>query len=361
MKTYLVGGAVRDQLLGYPHHEKDWVVVGATPEEMLREGFKPVGKDFPVFLHPTTKEEYALARTERKTAPGYRGFVCHSDPDVTLEEDLLRRDLTINAIAEDTDGHLIDPYGGQRDLEQKILRHVSPAFAEDPIRILRLARFAARYHHLGFRIATETLALMQTMVASGEVDALIPERVWKELHRGLLEPNPEQFFFVLRDCGALTKLAPELNAATAITWQALQRSATSTMADTIRFATLAAELTIAEAESLCERLKAPNSFRELALMVAARQHELAATNSAGDALLLLENTDAWRRPERFKDWLRACAILLIPTQQTQRLARALEASNSVSAQIYLAQGISGKAMGEAIQQGRFNAIQQHWI
>ena len=210
MRTYVVGGAVRDALLGLPVKDHDHVVVGATPEEMVSKGYRPVGKDFPVFLHPETQEEYALARTERKTAPGYKGFVFHTSPDVTLEDDLVRRDLTINAIARAEDGTLTDPYGGQRDIEQRIFRHVSDAFAEDPVRILRVARFAARFSD--FRVAPETNALMQRMVAEGEVDALVPERVWQELSRGLMEHKPSRMFEVLRDCGALARILPELNA-----------------------------------------------------------------------------------------------------------------------------------------------------
>jgi len=208
MQIYCVGGAIRDELLGLPVKDRDWVVVGATPEMLLAQGYKPVGKDFPVFLHPRTHEEYALARTERKTAPGYAGFVFHTDPAVTLEEDLARRDLTINAIARTADGTLADPYGGQRDLAGRIFRHVSPAFAEDPVRILRLARFAARF--ADFRVAPETLALMRGMVAAGEVDALVPERVWQEIARGLMEARPSRMIEVLRDCGALARLLPEL-------------------------------------------------------------------------------------------------------------------------------------------------------
>ena len=211
MKTFLVGGAVRDKLLGYPSSEKDWVVVGATPKIMEAQGFVPVGKDFPVFLHPQTREEYALARTERKTGHGYAGFTFYCAEDITLEDDLRRRDLTINAIAEDAQGNIIDPYNGRRDLEQKILRHVSPAFAEDPVRILRIARFAARYHHLGFRIAEETLALMRSMVVSGEADHLVAERVWKETQRALGETSADVFIRVLRDCGALARILPELD------------------------------------------------------------------------------------------------------------------------------------------------------
>jgi len=211
MQTYLVGGAVRDQLLGYPYHEKDWVVVGSTPEEMLAEGYQQVGKDFPVFLHPSTHEEYALARTERKTAPGYHGFQVQATSEVTLEEDLLRRDLTINAIAKDEHGNLTDPFHGTEDIKNKILRHVSKAFAEDPVRILRVARFAARYAHLGFGVADETMALMKKMVTAGEVDALVPERIWQEMCKALSEKTPARFIEVLRECGALKRIIPELD------------------------------------------------------------------------------------------------------------------------------------------------------
>ena len=211
MKTYLVGGAVRDELLGYPFTEKDWVIVGATAEDMLKQGFLQVGKDFPVFLHPKTKEEHALARTERKSAPGYKGFTVYASPEVTLEEDLQRRDLTINAIAKDDNGTLTDPYNGIEDIKNKILRHVSPAFSEDPVRVLRVARFAARYAHLGFTIADETMSLMRDMVTAGEVDALIPERVWQEMAKALGEKTPTAFISVLRDCGALQKIIPELD------------------------------------------------------------------------------------------------------------------------------------------------------
>src|SRR5256885_5337521 len=208
MKAYIVGGAVRDALLGVPVNDRDWVVVGATPDDMLAAGYKPVGQDFPVFLHPQTHEEYALARTERKTAPGYHGFTFHADPSVTLEQDLERRDLTINAMAQDADGRVIDPFGGRDDLRDKVLRHVSPAFAEDPVRILRLARFAARFDD--FAVAPQTLALMRDMVRAGEVDALVPERVWQELSRGLMERRPSRMFEVLRACGALARLLPEV-------------------------------------------------------------------------------------------------------------------------------------------------------
>lgn len=210
MKSYLVGGAVRDQLLNYPVRERDWVVIGETAESMIAQGFRPVGKDFPVFLHPQTQDEYALARTERKTAPGYKGFIVHASPDVTLEQDLVRRDLTVNAMAIDAEGALIDPYGGRKDLDERILRHVSPAFVEDPVRILRVARFAARYHHLGFKLAPETRELMAEMVRSGETEFLVAERVWAELHKALQEQTPSAFFYLLRDCGALATIFPEI-------------------------------------------------------------------------------------------------------------------------------------------------------
>jgi len=211
MHVFLVGGAVRDILLNIPSPDRDWVVVGGTPDKMVAAGFKPVGKDFPVFLHPQTNEEYALARQERKTGKGYKGFTFHTSPDITLEEDLLRRDLTINAIAQSAEGEFLDPFNGQQDIHDKILRHVSPAFAEDPVRVLRVARFAARFHHLGFRIAAETYALMQSIVASGEIDHLVQERVWKEFSRALSEQSPSVFIEVLRDCGALKRLMPELD------------------------------------------------------------------------------------------------------------------------------------------------------
>lgn len=359
MKCYLVGGAVRDQLLGYPHSEHDWVVVGATPEEMLAAGFKPVGKDFPVFLHPHTNEEYALARTERKAGRGYHGFVCHSSPDVTLEEDLERRDLTINAMALGEDGQLIDPYGGREDLEQRWLRHVSPAFVEDPLRVLRVARFAARYHHLGFRIADPTWDLMREIVASGEIDHLVAERVWKELTRALLEPNPEVFFQVLGHCGALAHLLPELAGhATAITWEALMRSAERNQPATVRFATLAAELDVEQTRRLCDRIKSPNQFRELAQLVSTHWAALKADISPQTAFALLENGDAFRRPERFEQFLATGSLLPTEAKSVDYLRRAQLVANGISPQPLLARGIKGKALGEALRQERLNAVQE---
>ena len=296
MKTYLVGGAVRDTLLGLEVKERDWVVVGETPESMVARGFRPVGKDFPVFLHPVTREEYALARTERKTAPGYRGFAVHAEPDITLEQDLLRRDLTINAMASAESGEIVDPYGGLRDLDARLLRHVSPAFSEDPVRILRLARFAARFAPLGFTVAEETRELMRAMVTAGEVDALVPERVFAELAKALVEPVPMAFFEVLRSCGALARLFPEIEALFGVpqppehhpeidtgvhTLLVLEQAATLSADPAVRFAALTHDLGKAltpperwprhwgheklglpALETLCDRLKVPNAYRK---------------------------------------------------------------------------------------------------
>jgi tRNA nucleotidyltransferase (CCA-adding enzyme) len=307
MQVYLVGGAVRDELLGLPAPERDWVVVGATPEELQRAGYRPVGREFPVFLHPDTSEEYALARLERKTGPGYRGFVTRFSPDVTLEQDLQRRDLTINAMARDNDGRLIDPYGGQRDLQQRLLRHVSAAFVEDPVRVLRVARFAARLAAHGFSVAPETRELMRQMVANGEINALVPERVWREMSRALLEANPEVFFDILADCGALALLLPELG------WDApahaaLRRAVALSPEGSVRFAALLADTPAAAISTLCERLRVPNDYRELALLSARLQQRSAQrgtldasrTLDAAATLELLEAADALRRPERFQ-------------------------------------------------------------
>lgn len=340
MKIFAVGGAVRDELLGLPVQDRDWVVVGATPQAMLDAGYRPVGKDFPVFLHPRSHEEYALARTERKTAPGYTGFAFHAAPEVTLEEDLLRRDLTINAIAKSEQGEFIDPYGGRGDIEARLLRHVSPAFAEDPVRILRVARFAARFTE--FAVAEETNALMQQMVAAGEVDHLVAERVWQELARGLMERQPSRMFEVLRRCGALARLLPELDAL----WGVPQRADYHPEIDTgihvmmvidaaaqlgaplpARFAALTHDLgkgtTPAdilprhvghEARSvellgpLCQRLRVPADCRELALLVARYHGDIGKIDELRPTTVvkLLERCDALRRPERFDQLLLAC-------------------------------------------------------
>src|SRR5262249_16616922 len=299
VKAYIVGGAVRDELLGRQVKDRDWVVVGATPEEMIAKGFKPVGKDFPVFLHPQTHEEYALARTERKSGRGYKGFTVHAAPDVTLEDDLRRRDLTINAMAKEPEtGALIDPFHGKDDLKKGILRHVSEAFAEDPVRILRVARFAARF---GFRVARETMALMREMVTSGEADYLVPERVWQEFARGLAEPHPEKMFEVLEACG----LADKLLGAVKPVLPLLAVSPKANPSGPARFAVLAGPHREAEVEGVSARLKTPNEVRELALLACRNRVALrAAPEATAPALLeLLKRTDAFRRPERFAELL----------------------------------------------------------
>ncbi|MBC7684156.1 MAG: multifunctional CCA addition/repair protein [Bdellovibrionales bacterium] len=374
MQTYIVGGAVRDALLGIPGQDRDWVVVGATPEEMLAQGFRPVGKDFPVFLHPDTHEEYALARTERKTAPGYRGFVFHTSPDVKLEDDLVRRDLTINAIARADDGSLVDPFHGQDDLRDKVFRHVSDAFLEDPVRILRVARFAARFPD--FTVAPDTGALMRTMVEGGEVDALVPERVWQEVARGLMEKQPSRMLAVLRGCGALARIMPELDAL----WGVPQPPAHHPEVDTgmhmmmvidyaaarlfelpVRFAALMHDLGkgatppeawprhhgheglgLALVKTLCTRLKVPSECRDLAVMT-AREHgnvSRAQTLRANTIVTLFERNDAFRKPARFAQMLLACECDArgrggdFPSQpypQGPYLLAALEAARGVNA------------------------------
>ena len=402
MKTYMVGGAVRDALLGLPVNDHDWVAVGATPDEMVAAGYTPVGKDFPVFLHPQTKEEVALARTERKSAPGYRGFTIHADPGVTLEEDLMRRDLTINAMARDVDGTLIDPYHGQRDLEAKVLRHVSAAFAEDPVRILRLARFAARF--ADFSVAPETTALMRLMVEAGEVDALVPERVWQELARGLMEHKPSRMFEVLRSCGALARLLPEVDRL----WGVPQPEAHHPEVDTglhlmlvldmaaqlnapltVRFACLGHDLgkgttpadelprhiahearSVKLVEAVCERLRVPTDCRELAVTVAREHgnvHRSGELNAAA-VMRLLERCDAWRRPQRFAELLLACecdargrtGLENEAYPQRARLQRALDAALAVDTAAVsadaLARGWKGPAIGDAIRNARQAAV-----
>jgi tRNA nucleotidyltransferase (CCA-adding enzyme) len=377
MRSYVVGGAVRDELLGRPVTDRDHVVVGATPQEMLELGFRPVGKDFPVFLHPDTHEEYALARTERKTAPGYHGFVFHTSPDVTLEDDLVRRDLTINAMARAEDGSIVDPYNGQADLEERIFRHVSSAFAEDPVRILRLARFAARFPD--FRVHESTLALMRSMVEGGEVDALVPERVWQELSRGLMEERPSRMFAVLRDCGALARILPELD----VLWGVPQPPLHHPEVDTgvhimlvidyaasqnhpleVRFAALVYDLGkgVSPSESwpahhghefegmklvtaVCKRLKVPNECRDLAQMT-AREHgnvSRALELRANTIVTLFERCDAFRKPERFAQMLLASEcdargrgheghpMRLQDYPQRPYLLRALDAARAVNA------------------------------
>ncbi len=349
MKIYTVGGAVRDELLGLAVKDRDYVVVGATPEDMIRLGYRPVGKDFPVFLHPDTHAEYALARTERKTARGYKGFRVYAAPEVTLEQDLSRRDLTINAIARDEAGRLIDPYGGAQDLKRGVLRHVSPAFAEDPVRILRAARFAARF---GFRAAPATLRLMRAMVDAGEADALVPERVWQELASGLMEAAPSKMFALLRSCGALARVLPELDAAWASrgryqrSLRALDFAAAQGRALEVRYAVLACALAAAREPGdppdnalrrMSARLRAPADCAELALL-ALRQRErieLGAQLGAEAVVALFQACDAWRRPERFGLLLQAVesagAGVAKSGDAAPRLRAALSAARAVDA------------------------------
>ena len=343
MKVYVVGGAVRDELLGLPVKDRDHVVVGATPEEMERLGYKPVGKDFPVFLHPATHEEYALARTERKSGRGYKGFTVHAAPDVTLEDDLRRRDLTINAIAKTEDGTLTDPFGGKQDLERRVLRHVSDAFGEDPVRILRVARFAARF---GFDVAPETMALMKRMVGSGESDYLVPERVWQEFSKGLMEREPQRMFEVLEACGLHQKLLPEVRSVDKLDGTLAQR-----------FARLAWPLKESEVEALCDRLKVPGDVRELALLACRNRVALRASRLASPRALLelLKRTDAFRRPERFQDLL-AVARRDVPIVDTARLERALSAAAAVDAGAIAAKASSPPEIARLIDEARVDAI-----
>ena len=343
MKSYVVGGAVRDELLGLPVKDRDHVVVGATPEEMERLGYRPVGKDFPVFLHPQTHEEYALARTERKSGRGYRGFTVHAAPDVTLEDDLRRRDLTINAIARDEQGRLIDPFGGRQDLERRVLRHVSPAFAEDPVRILRVARFAARF---GFEVDAGTTALMQRMVDSGEADALVPERVWQEFSKGLAAPQAERMFDVLAQSRLLAKAFPEIKS-----WPPRFSGSLP-----VRFAHLAWPLAEAEASALCDRLKAPNEVREAALLACRNRERLVAIPHAAPAALLdlLKRADAFRRPERFLELLETAE--LAAGVDTARARRAMEAAKAVDAGAVAAGAESPRDIPRLIDEARLRAI-----
>lgn len=345
MKTYVVGGAVRDELLGLPVQDRDHVVVGSTPEEMERLGYKPVGKDFPVFLHPETHEEYALARTERKSGRGYKGFTVHASPQVTLEEDLKRRDLTINAMAKADDGTLIDPFGGRQDLQKRILRHVSDAFVEDPVRILRTARFAARF---GFSIAPETMALMKRMVDSGEADALVPERVWQEFSRGLMEDEPERMFEVLEATGLQQKLFPELRERVGISGSL-----------SVRFARLAWPLKESEVQAVCERLKPPGEVRELALLACRNRVALRASRLATPHALLelLKRADGFRRPERFRQLVEV-AQRDVPVVDTGRLVRALEAASAVDAGAVAAAAGDPKRIPQLIDEARAQAIER---
>jgi tRNA nucleotidyltransferase (CCA-adding enzyme) len=403
MKAWVVGGAVRDRLLGEAVNDRDWVVTGASPQQMLDAGYLPVGKDFPVFLHPQTHEEYALARTERKTGPGYRGFEVYAAPDVTLEDDLARRDLTINAIAQDADGALIDPHGGQRDLQARVLRHVSPAFVEDPVRILRLARFAARWPD--FTVAPETRALMRRMVDEGEVDALVAERVWQELSRGLMERAPARMLEVLRDVGALRRLLPEVDALFGVpqppahhpeidtgvhTLMVLGRCAATAQPLPVRWAGLVHDLGKATTpadllprhigheqrgekliRAVNERLRVPVDCAELALLTAREHTHVHASETLGAAavLRLLERCDAFRRPERFLQMLAACECDATGRlgfedrayPQRARLTAALKTAQDVDARAAsaqaIAQGLKGPAIAEAIRCARVQSLE----
>ena len=373
MQIYKVGGAVRDRLLGRPVTEVDWVVVGATAEALAAQGFRPVGADFPVFLHPETGEEYALARTERKSGRGYGGFTFHAAPDVTLEQDLIRRDLTVNAMAEDDEGHVIDPYGGRADLQARLLRHVSPAFAEDPLRVLRVARFAARYCTLGFQVAPETLLLMQEMVASGELDALTAERLWKEISRALLEERPDVFIRVLHDCGALAVLLPEVVArfaadrpeAGARLYATLRQTAEVQASLNVRWACLLLDVPEEQHAAISARLKVPREPAELALLLARHwPTALHARQLTPEAWFeLLQGFDVLRRPARFEEFLQACTCAA--TVRTDKgkpplalLRQAAEVLRGVEVQPLVAQGFKGAALGEALKQARIDALAQ---
>ena len=418
MKTYLVGGAVRDALMGLPMQDRDWVVVGATPQELLDQGYMPVGRDFPVFLHPVSKEEYALARTERNTAPGYRGFAVHAAPEVTLEEDLARRDLTINSIAVHADytvargqfviqhDDLVDPYGGCQDIAAKVLRHVTPAFREDPVRILRLARFAARF--TDFTVAPETMAMMCQMVLDGEVDHLVSERVWQELSRGLMEAQPSRMFVVLRDCGALARLLPELDRLWGVPQSAehhpevdtgvhvmlvVDLSARRGASLPVRFACLTHDLgkgttpadvlprhigheerSVRLLKGLCQRLRVPVECKELANVVAREHGNIHRSESLNAAAVvrLLERCDAFRKPARFTDVLLACecdargrlGLHETPYPQAARLTLALQHALSVATDLIAADaqlaGAKGPKIGEWIHKARIQAVQAGW-
>lgn len=368
METYLVGGAVRDGLLNRPVSERDWVVVGASPQELLDAGYKPVGRDFPVFLHPDTKEEYALARTERKTGKGYTGFECFADPDVTLEEDLKRRDLTINAMAQDNSGAIIDPYGGRTDIEAKLLRHVSPAFEEDPLRIIRVARFAARYRYLNFQIADETMQLMQNMVARQELDELVAERVWQEISRALGEPQPEVFFSVLSQCRGLEQLIPPFADRSLLqrSLHVLQNAVALTNSIPVRCAGLLLHLDKESVTTFCSRLKVPRAVQDLVSLAVKhcnRVHNLPH-RSAQSILMLLEDVDAFRRVQRFDDFLLVCAADAGGDKhdgrhyhQADLLRKFHQAAARINAE-QVDETLQGKKVGEAIRSSRVEVIQR---
>ena len=380
MQIYLVGGAVRDKLLSLPVKDKDFVVVGATPAEMLAQGYQQVGKDFPVFLHPSSKQEYALARTERKSGSGYTGFTCYAAPDVTLEQDLVRRDLTINAMVEDEHGHVIDPLNARLDLDNRLLRHISESFSEDPLRVLRVARFAARFHQLGFTIAKETLTLMQEMTQAGDLAELTPERVWQEVEKTLSADNPDVFFQVLREIGALAVILPELDAlfnlavknseddSTSIGQQALTQLKQSASLSTdlaIRFAALMQQLDRHQIsiKALAKRCKVPNEHRDLALQVSAQQENIhhALSLAPVDIIRLFDNTDAWRKPDRFQQILLTCASsqvskLVDDYQPTQYLTTMLNAACDIAVQPIIAAGFRGAEIKQQLTTQRITAL-----
>ncbi len=396
MQIYLVGGAVRDRLLGEPIQERDWVVVGAQADELESLGYRRVGRTFPVFLHPETQEEYALARTETKTGPGYRGFEVRADSSVTLEEDLQRRDLTINAMAESPNGVVIDPWGGRADLEKKQLRHVSDAFREDPVRILRVARFAARFTRLGFTVADETMTMMQAMVASGEAEALVAERVWRETQRALKTANPEKFFDVLNDCGALTVVYPEIEALFqrpagegagrqhdgTQRLRQLQRAANLSAEPEVRFAVLVHNLgslpsadqkaaahdsrqaRLDRVRELCTRIGAPKRYLDIAILVARFHDQVHRAEKLGpaDVLEILEAVDALRRPDRLAGFLKACEATQpapsTPEANPERLFdRAQQAASSIDTGRLRSEGFTGKELGLALRDARLEAIE----
>jgi tRNA nucleotidyltransferase (CCA-adding enzyme) len=400
MEIYLVGGAVRDKLLGLPVIEKDWVVIGETPESMVKQGFRPVGKDFPVFLHPQSHDEYALARTERKTAPGYKGFTVHASPEISLEQDLIRRDLTINAIAMTPQGQLIDPYGGQQDINNRIFRHISPAFAEDPVRILRVARFAARYGHLGFTLAEETRELMQAMVVAGEVDYLVPERVWAELFKALKEQTPSAFFYTLKNCTALEKIFPEISCLFGVpqpekyhpeidtglhSMLCLEQAAQLSTSTEVRFAALVHDLGkgitpkenwphhyghekigLPILEKLCARLRLPNKFKALAMHVMQyhthchKAFELRASTLT-DALAVL---GAFKVNNTLSEFLLACeadakgrtGLEHTPYPQAEMIKRAAKSAASIDTSAILNSKLQGTQIGTAIRRLRIKAV-----
>ena len=402
MKVYLVGGAVRDKLLGYPVKERDWVVVGAAPRDMLEQGYQQVGRDFPVFLHPKTKEEYALARTERKMGPGYYGFQCDFNPQVTLAEDLARRDLTINAMAMDTDGQLIDPYHGQQDLQARLLRHVSPAFMEDPVRVLRIARFSARYHHLGFKVDNETRHLMYQMVKKGDLEHLVAERAWQEWSNSLEERDPTAFIQVLRSCGALRVVIPELDHLFGIpnllhyhpevdtgihSLMVLDAAVQMTDDPMLRFAALVHDLGKACTpmtewpahpahedrgadliDALCRRLRIPTDYRKFAIMVSRfhlKIHRLYDM-SASTIVSVLEQVDAFRRPQLFHNLLLVCeadsrgAMQSSAYTQSQHWRQLLTECMTINAKTLIAEGLKGEAIKEGLHQRRIDCVKQ-WM